>query len=201
MATKQLQLEILSVGTPSFTKTARGGYNSIELAFKNHSFDGKVEGKKLVDFNDKAVFEQVKALKPGQHILVTAEKGENEQFWKWSAIAVGEAPVAQAVGDSGGPAAGNVQPATGESSVGPAKGRVVGNTYETPEERALRRTFEEKKHRQIGRQGCINSAIATLSSMGEPFDTGNVIEKAKEYELFVFGSDNPVSDLKSDVPF
>jgi hypothetical protein len=200
MATKTLALEIINVGTPVHTKTARGGYNSLELAYKNHSFEGKVEGKKIVDFNDKQVFQFLQGLKQGDHITVTAEKGETDQFWKWAAVEKSDGSGAAgtpSVPSSDGESASGEQhvPSTGGSRH--ATGRVVGNTYETPEERALRRTFDKVKHRQIGRQGCINSAIAILNSdkTSNGFSVEEVVEVAKELEQFVF------TMAEGDIPF
>lgn len=194
MATQKLNIEIIAVGTPVFTKTARGGYNSMEVAFKNHSFEGKVEGKKLVDFNDKAVFEAFKSFKQGENVVVTKEKGETDQYWKWVSVEAGSGnSVATESVDKGSDKA-----TVGEESK--PRGRVIGNTYETPEERALRRAFEERKHRQIGRQGCLNTAIAFFVQAGpaQP-KLSEVIATAQKLEDYVF-SHNTVSDISDDIP-
>lgn len=181
----QFQVEIINVTTPSFVKTQKGGYNVVEVAYKK---DGKVEGKKILDFAAPSVYKAVVQLKPGEVIWVTSEKSDNG-FWNWTAVSTGQAE---------GPSDGNTEEDVGEiqpdkptkAAVGRKPGpvaRVSGNTYETAEERALRRAFEEKKHRQIGRQGCINSAIAILTS-GDDTTTSvaAVLSVAKELEAFVF---------------
>lgn len=190
MATKNLQLEIISVSAPAFTKTARGGYNSIEVAYKNN---GKIEGKKFVDFNNKAIYEAVQQLQSGQTVYVTTEKGDGDQYWQWSRIST-DAPT-QDQGNSGG---GTEAPAPASTASKPATGRVVGSNYETPEERALRRGFDKVKHRQIGRQGCLNTALALLThnSPKGGVSLAELKTTAGELEHFVFG-DEPLTD---DIP-
>lgn len=189
MATKTLELEILNVGTPVFTKTARGGYNSIELAYKNHTFEGKVEGKKLVDFNDKAVFAFIKDLVMGDKIVVTAEKGDNDQYWKW--VAVEKADGSVGAGSPASPqSSGSGESSQAQSSsptkvAGSGVGRVTGNNYETAEERA-------KKQVYIVRQSSIANAIAFASATG-PTTTSSIIELAKQFEAYVLE--------KPEIPF
>ena len=83
-----------------------------------------------------------------------------------------------------------------------AAGRVTGSNYETPAERAIRRAFEEKKHKQIGKQGSINSAIAFLQAVnpkGIPNDVTVVLAVAKQFNEFAFSE--TVADLADDIPF
>lgn len=196
MATQQLELEIINVGAPVRTKTARGGYESLELAFKNLTFEGKVDGKKLVDFNDKAVFDFFKGLKNGDKVTVTREKGENDQYWKWigAEFSNGSAGVGRTA-----PQGEQQEPAkeTVSANAGAAKatgGRVVGNTYaENNEINREKLAFERVKHRQIARQGCLNTAVDILKTDKGPLVTQDVITVAKELEAFVFD--------KGEVPF
>lgn len=198
MAKKNLQLEIISVSQPAFTKTARGGYHSIEVAYKNN---GKIEGKKFVDFNNKEIFEALQKLQSGQTVYVVTEKGDGEQFWQWTSVTT-EAPANAAEDSSGGTSA----PAAPSGGSKPGTGRVVGNNYETPEERALRRAFEQVKHRQIGRQGCINSAVAILTHNNPKgaVSLDTVLDTAAKLEAFVFSAPakaGAFDDMKDDIPF
>lgn len=195
MATQQLEIEILTVGNPTFTKTARGGYNSMELAFKNHSFDGKVEGKKLVDFNDKAVFEFFKGLKQGDHVSVVKEKGDNDQYWKWVGAALKSNPggTSEVVSEN----LGKNNQASPPSNVA---GRVIGDKrdFESKEERAERRAHDRLKHNQIRKQALLNTATAIITTWGTAVQTKDVIETAQILENFVTGG--AFDDMKDDIP-
>lgn len=180
MASKTLQLEILTVGTPVFTKTARGGYNSLEVAYKNLTFEGKVEGKKVVDFNDKAVFEFLKGLKQGDVVDIVAEKGDNDQFWKW--VSAGHStgapstPSTQSGGNSTAGESNTGSPVQGSRSAG----RVTGSNYETSDERAARQVY-------IVRQSSITAALAyAKDNVDEINSVEEIIDIAKKFEAFVF---------------
>jgi hypothetical protein len=196
MAQQQIDIEILNVGSPAFTKTARGGYNKMEVAFKNLTFDSKVEGKNLVDFNDKALFEFFKGLKNGDKITVTKEKGDNDQYWNWVAADYSGAqgtgsganvPSQQNNGATGGSTGGGA----GSQEAPQSRGRVTGSNYETSEERAKRQVY-------IVRQSSIGAAIELLKAnttscstpSGEkyiPITKEQVLETAKAFEKYVFG--------------
>lgn len=180
-------LEIISVTGPEFVKTPRGGYNFVEVAYKK---DGKVAGKKLIDFANKGVFNFVKGLKQGDKIEVTAEKDSND-FWQWT-----NAALASGASESVGEADAEVEQTEGSTDAGsetttsrsPVRGRgkVTGSNYETPEERAIRREFDRVKHRQIGRQGCINSAIAYMNANFKEITVEDILETAKKFEDYAF---------------
>jgi hypothetical protein len=196
------QIEVLSVGQPVFTKTTKGGYNSIEVAYKS---DGKVEGKKIVDFSNKDIYAQVAQMQPGQSANITLDK-DPKGYWQWVGIALGGGQVSQAPATQGSQT-GNPPQATG--------GRVTGSNYETPDERRLRRAFECLKHRQIGRQGCLNIALAYLSSPKGPITQSaeEVIDTARQFESYVFNKENSeiakiqstdidaLAGLTDDIPF
>lgn len=175
-----MQIEVIDVSKPTFTKTDKGGYNKIEVAYKA---DGKVTGKQLVDFGvGKSVYDFFIANpKPGT-VEVTTEK--NGKFVNWTGVATASSRQTNPGEESSTP--------TSTGSTGGGRSRVTGSNYETPEERAIRRDFEKVKHRQIGRQGCINAAINTLARDGtKELDTAQVLAIAQVYEAFVFGTDAP----------
>lgn len=194
MAQGTLDIEVLTVGTVVHTKTARGGYNSLEVAFKNHSFEGKVEGKKLIDFNNKAVFEFFKNLKQGDRVIVTKEKGEGEQYWQWvKAVYASEAQGDSAVSGEAGAPVSPQEGVAGTADKQPARGgRVIGDNRETPEERAKRQIL-------IVRQSSVSNAIEYIKMGGitdaTPVTVGEVVAVAKQFEAYVFGEE------KTEVPF
>lgn len=178
----KFNIEVVGITGPSFVKTPRGGYNALEVAYKK---DGKIEGKKLVDFANPAVFQTMKNAKSGQTFAVTAEKDDNN-FWQWTGVS--EADASEQTGTETNQAVGGSE--TGDTPT-PSKntggrGKVTGSNYETPDERAIRRAFDVTKHRQIGRQGCINSAINYMNANFKEVTVEDIIETAKKFEEFVF---------------
>src|SRR3990167_7784422 len=155
---KQLQVEVVNVSAPVFTKTARGGYNIIEVAYKGQ--DGKISGKKLLDFANVAVYNQFLAVQPGDKFLVDTEKNE-KGYYDWVKV---------------GPFVEGASQPIAESTTGPTpssgRGRVMGSTYETPEERATNRAA-------IIRQSTINMAIA-YAAPGEPVKLDDLFTLAKK---------------------
>lgn len=156
--TKQFQVEVVNVGQASYTKTAKGGYNSYELAFKQ---DGKIGGKKFFDFGNKDVYTKLQASKPGDNFSVVSEK-DDKGYYQWQSI---EATSAQQSTPEA--ATGEVtQPTSGQARIG----RVMGSTYETAEERATKQAI-------IVRQFAMNAAIeATKITGGDPENASGVVE-------------------------
>lgn len=195
-------IEVINVSAPKFTKTAGGGYNSIDVAYKR---DGKTDGKKLVDFDakgqpgGKAVYDLLSQAKEGQSFEIEAIKGE--KFWNWVS-----AQSASGSGESGSKTESDTKSTdsnsvgeSGSKSSGSTRGRVAGSNYETPEERALRREADRVRQYYIVRQSSISSALEYLkSATGEVEDSvESVIEVAKKFETYVFG---PVPS-KDEIPF
>jgi hypothetical protein len=186
------RIEILTITGPLTQNKGTRSWQVLEIAYKK---EGKIEGKKLFDFNGKEIFEVASKAKQGEIYNITSEK-END-FWIWKTMVVNANENTES-------------PATGsKNDVAPSKtleqgltnanskpfGRVTGSNYETPEERKLRREFEKTKHRQIGRQGCINSAIAYLSSQSKvKYEVSDIIRVASELENnYVF---LPIEEVK-----
>lgn len=173
-----MQIEVLSVSQPSFTKTEKGGYNKIEVAYKS---DGKVAGKQLVDFGTgKSVYDYFIANKGSGIVEITTEK--SGKFVNWTAVATATAGTPNTAPQqdtaSSASSAGSTSPATG-------RGKVTGSNYETTEERAKRQIY-------IVRQSSVSNAIATLAREGtKALDPAEVITIAKVYEAYVFGKEQP----------
>jgi hypothetical protein len=177
-------IEVLAITGPTKNVKGKQSWRTVEIAYKK---DGKVEGKKLVDFNNKDVFELVCQAKQGEvYDVISEKKGD---FWQWegfSKAGEGQDSSEGAENDS----ASSDAPAQEKPPVrSQSTGRVTGSNYETPEERALRRGFEAVKHRQIGKQGCLNIASTLLlhNSEGAVVSEEAVIELSKKFEQYVFG--------------
>ena len=169
---KQFQIEVVGVTPPVFTKTARGGYNTLEVAYKQ---DGKVTGKKLLDFVTKESYNALVNAKAGEVYFIEAEKNE-KGYIDWltaSPVDVTNAAPEGAVAESA-PAA----PAK-SSTVPTTRGRVVGNTYETPEERFTNRAA-------IIRQSTVNMALVFLTHDEEPMTLEAVKTTARQLEDHVY---------------
>lgn len=187
----QLKIEVIGVTGPSFVKTPRGGYNAIEVAYKGP--DGKVAGKKLVDFANKNIFATFKDAVQGERFNVESTKDDNG-FWQWnsatqspegaeqevSEVSEGDAGASQGSGDA------DAGRAAGPSKSTYSRGKVTGSNYETPDERKLRRDFDQLKHKQIGRQGCINSAIAYMNANYKEVTVEDILETAEKFRAWSF---------------
>lgn len=177
MAQSTFNIEVLSVSEPSFVKTARGGYNTIEVAFKNQK-SGKVEGKKLVDFNNQTVFAAVKELKTGQVVKVVSEKGENDKFWNWTSIG-GSGSDSESTDEGAGKSTAQSDDAAQRADAGRNRsgtGRVTGSNYETPEERARRQVY-------IVRQSSLTAASGILGAGAELEAVIEMAEKIEKWAL------------------
>ena len=176
-----MKIQILNV-TITTTPTAKGSYQTADVAFKNLSFQGKVEGKKVMSFGaTKDSFGVLATAQPNEIYdvnVVKNDKGYND----WVSMTKGNA-------DSGAPQ----QPTAGQSPAGNATTRT--STYETPEERA-------KKQVYIIRQSSIGSAVTALACGAKsPPKVGEVLEYAKQLEAYVFGTGSVGSAEKfADVP-
>ena len=172
---KQFQIEVVGVTPPVFTKTARGGYNTLEVAYKQ---DVKVTGKKLLDFVTKATYDVLVNAKAGEVYFIEAEKNEKGYIDWLTATPVDPTTTAVedavAQDDRRGAAAAPAKPSTMPT----ARGRVVGNTYETPEERFTNRAA-------IIRQSTLNMAVEVLGP-NPSASTENILALARRFEDHVY---------------
>ena len=176
---KQFQIEVVGITPPVFTKTARGGYNTLEVAYKQ---DGKVTGKKLLDFVTKESYDVLVNAKAGEVYFIEAEKNE-KGYIDW--LTASPVDVTNPASPVQGVSAPDL-PATGSTAASPAPknagqkygGRVVGNTYETPEERFTNRAA-------IIRQSTLNMAIELLGN--DPTTTlAQLATTARQFEDHVY---------------
>lgn len=193
-----MQIQILTV-TPSqkpSPKKPGTTYSALEVAFKNLTFQGKIEGKSLVGFgSNKPAYDALINAVPGEVYEITTVKENGYNTWTNATKGAAGASAAPTGASSGG------------SISRPSATTSPKSTYETPEERA-------KKQVYIVRQSSISNAIAVLSvgSKTRP-DVKEVIDIASQLESYVFGNSYETvggfteadvakpSDLDDDIPF
>jgi hypothetical protein len=169
-----MNITLLSVDIKT-VPTAKGSYQTADVAYKNNSFQGKVEGKKVMSFGaTKNAFTSLSTATPGQTYeveIVKNDKGYNDWINLAPAVAGAASPVAT--------------PAAGKASSPAASPR---STYETPEERAQRQVM-------IVRQSSLSTAVASLAVGGKsalkPID---VVNTAKQFEAYVLGTEEAGAD-------
>ena len=168
------------IATSVETKPSSNGktYQQLEVTFKNLSFPGKVESKKLMSFGANAgAFKTLSNAGQGSTWEVTVVKNA-QGYNDWTAVEA-----------SNGAAPEVPQAATA------AKAQIGGrSTYETPEERAQRQVF-------IVRQSSVSSAL-TLHSMGakNPAKLEEVLDTAQKICDFVFGVKDTGPSGFADLP-
>ncbi len=185
----QIQILNVSVETKS-TKTGKS-YQQADVAYKNLTFQGKVEGKKLMSFGaQEPAFKALANAQAGSTFEITVVKnaaGYND----WVA-----ATSSNGVVESAGAAQGQSQ-----QTYSPKAATIpVKSSYETPEERAKKQIF-------IIRQSNLSSAINLLSiGSKSPPKVDEVLEVAKQFEGYVLGVQAPVPDasgfdnMDDDIP-
>lgn len=171
----QIQIIATSVETKP---TAKGSYQQLEVTYKNLSFQGKVESKKIMSFGTNAgAFKTLSQASPGAVFEVEVVKNA-QGYNDWPNV------TAAAAGAAPSPAKG----ATPSSQPGQTR-----STYETPEERAQRQVY-------IIRQSSISNAISTLAVGSKGVKPEEVLAVAKQYENYVFDVKDPGPSGFEDMP-
>lgn len=162
-------IQILSIQpTPATTKTGKP-YEVLDIAFKNLTFQGKVEGKKLMPFGpNAAAFNTLKSATSGQTFEITVVKNEaGYNDWTQATQSDGSAPAATSA------------PAGKSYSAPPAANN--GRGFPTPEERAQTQVY-------IVRQSSLSNAIASLAVGGKSaLKVDDVVATARLFEAYVLG--------------
>ena len=170
-----MRIEIINV--QAATKPTKTGktYVQLDVAYKNLTREGKIEGKKIMPFQNPDVHANLQKATMGQVFEVTTVK--EGEYWQWSNV--------QEVAKGG-----NVEPQTSATSSGYASKGTPSpkSTYETPEERAARQ-------RLIVRQSCLSNAVETLKVDKKGVDPTEALKLAERYVGWVFGE-----EAKVDVP-
>lgn len=166
-----IQIEILNV-TAKTNPTKQPGktYQSLEVAYKNLSFGGKVEGRKIMSFGATATtFKALATASAGEVYDVEVVKNTDSGYNDWVA----------AKKSNGAPASASVSSGPQSNTSGNASPR---STYETPEERA-------KKQIYIVRQSSLSTAVEALSVGAKaPPKPDDIVQLAKVFEDYVFGT-------------
>jgi len=88
-----IQIEIV---TKTITQPEGKKYKQMEVIYKNLSFQGKVENKKIIDFYAKEIWPALEDAKQGA--VFTISRAKEGEYWTWKGITAG------AVGKSSSPA-------------------------------------------------------------------------------------------------
>ena len=170
-----MRIEIINV--QAATKPTKTGktYVQLDVAYKNLTREGKIEGKKIMPFQNPDVHANLQKATMGQVFEVTTVK--EGEYWQWSNV--------QEVAKGG-----NMEPQTSAASSGYASKGTPSpkSTYETPEERAARQ-------RLIVRQSCLSNAVETLKVDKKGVDPTEALKLAERYVGWVFGE-----EAKVDIP-
>lgn len=178
-----MKIQILSVEVKT-VPTAKGSYQMADIAFKNLTYQGKVEGKKCMSFGaGAAAFKILSVAQPSSVFEITVVKNP-AGFNDWTEAtpstegATSPQPPSGASYPSYAPKAASVAPAT-------------RSTYESAEERAQKQVL-------IVRQSTLSNAINTLGAGAKsPPKVEDILALARQYEAHVFG----VSTEKPDEGF
>jgi hypothetical protein len=181
-----INITVLSV-TVNTVPTAKGSYQVADVAYKNNSFQGKIEGKKVMSFG--ATEGAFKTLVDGavgvtfdvEYVQTQGKDGKTYNNWVKMTKATG---AAQSAGDAV-PAA--------MSQKGAMIGGSTRSTYETPEERAIKQVY-------IVKQSSISAAVNTLSVGAKKLEPTDVLKLAQEYTDFVFGKKSAGASGFEDFP-
>jgi len=186
----QVNIKVISVEN-TFVPTAKGGYNKLEVSYKNLE-SNKVEGKLLMSFGLTAdVYKALADAKSNDLFQITSEKkpgNDGKEYWTWLK-AVQAAPGAMTETKTSATSAGYSAPKS---------------NYETPEERA-------KKQVYIVKQSSLSNAIALLNADGKNTITGgkkyskeDVFALAQELTDWVFSQEQikqvSLADMPDDFP-
>lgn len=175
----QINITVLNVQqtTQPSKKQGASPYQMLEVAYKNNTFQSKVESKKIMPFGaQKATFDALAVAQPGESYDVEVVKNAGG-FNEWVSV---QKAAAGAVGAS------PVQASGMRNNAGTGAPR--SSNFETPEERALRQVY-------IVRQSSLATA-ERLHSVGAkaPVKVDELINTAKKLEAYVFnrgmGSDS-----------
>ena len=161
-----MNITLLSVDIKTQPTKNGKSYQVADVAYKNNTFQGKVEGKKVMSFGATAeAFKTLAVASPGESYTVEIVKnaaGYND----WVSMVKGEANAAPAA-----PAASKAPTAAPKSN------------YETSEERAQRQVY-------IIRQSSLSHAVDTLAVGAKtPPNPDAVISLASKYVNFVLNGE------------
>lgn len=174
-----MQIQIVNIDITT-KPTAKGSYQMNEVTYKNLSFQGKTETKKIMSFSkvEGEVFKVLANAAKGD--VYDVERVKGEQYWEWT-TAVKSGTDTPAVATSA------VTAGTTVSSPAPR-----GN-WETPEERARKQVY-------IIRQSTLNVASTILTTGAKaPPKFEEVVGLAKQFEDYVLRGNDTTEEVKKDI--
>lgn len=172
----QIQIIATSVETKP---TAKGSYQQLEVTYKNLSYQGKVEAKKIMSFGaNAAAFNLLSKAVSGSTWEVSVVKNA-QGYNDWPTVV----------------ASGETSPSAAPEGLSTPKAQMgqTRSTYETPEERAQRQVL-------IVRQSSLSAAVATLSVGAKSVKPAEAVAVAKQYENYVFDVKDPGPSGFEDMP-
>lgn len=192
----QFIIKTLSKIETGVAKNSRGGnYNFVDINYKRLD-NGKVEGKRVVDFSNKDVFNFAKQIQAEQEYQVTVDK-DAKGYWQWVGIGLPGAVVED--NSSTKETTYTPRSASGPASK-PSNSTPVRSTYETPEERAIRQ-------RLIVAQSSVSNAIE-MTKAGTDID--HILDTADTIFRYVIAKGSPdvaapkghpaFADMEDDIP-
>lgn len=172
----QILGNVISIAlSTKIAKQGGGTYDAWELVYRSPENEVKQLAKPVQSLKfTKGLKESLESLKAGDDFVCDMEKNARD-YWEVTSIRKADAnEVVQKpeVKDSRPPAA------TTGGTPRATSGKVLGSTYETPEERA-------KKQVVIVRQSSIDNATKFLVAAGKEVTLEAVLDTAKEFEKFV----------------
>ena len=177
-----MQIDITVINVQATTKpTKKGSYTMLDVAYKNNN-TGKIEGKKIMSFVNKELFDTLSKAGNGSSFTITSEKNQDTGYWDWVGIAASAGDDPTTAIPTGTP--------TGKSFASPK------STYETAEERAARQVL-------IVRQSSLTAAVSTLKTDKKELDPTLVMELAQTYCDWVFQKEVDIPDfidMEDDIP-
>ena len=166
-----MQIEIVNVST-SHVPTPKGGYMVADVAYKNKSFQDKLEGKKVMDFANKDVYNKLTKATFGETFEVTRQKSADDKYWNWIALnPAGSIPAEVSSIPTSAGSSGYATPMK-QGNVTPK------STYETSEERAARQVL-------IVRQSSLGHALE-YAATNKIKDEAEVLALADRFSDWVF---------------
>jgi len=81
----QMIIKIVDVDVQKGTTKTNKTYEFLEVSYKNMTFDGKAESKKVMPFGSKEVFATLKDAKKNDVFTLLREKNDGG-FWEWVGI-------------------------------------------------------------------------------------------------------------------
>lgn len=177
----QIQIQIINVALETRMTKANKPYEVVEVTFKNLTFQGKVESKKLMPFGDTTpAAASLKGAQNGEVYDITWQKDASGQYNNWTSANKGGA---------GAPQQASASPPSAPTAAAPA--RAGGWQGETAEERAAKQVY-------IIKQSSISAAVNALSTGSKVApDADVVISYAQKLVDYVFSKDKLEPDNAS----